>query len=208
MNALTALLEIAGEPLAAGDVAGEADNPLAQEHLDLIAQRNGFAAYENSLIVRPVGGPLDVVAWNSAGGWREGYAELGAGLFFFAEDAFGRQFGLDGHHVVAFDPETGERTEIAHSIEEWAKLMQSDHGIMTGHPLVAEWSAKYGELALGTKLLPRVPLIAGGRFEVANLVQVTDHVRMHYGGMLARHIANLGDGATFTLPYQPPTPAF
>jgi len=50
-----------------------------------------------------------LTSWNRADGWRKGYRYLAEGLFFFAEDAFGNQFGFDEGRVLRLQAETGDR---------------------------------------------------------------------------------------------------
>ena len=92
MTQVDKLLSVASQPLAPGTVEGDAESALAQQHIDLLSRRNGFLAFESALLVRPIGGPLDVFDWNREDGWRRGYGESAEGLFFFAEDLFGGQF--------------------------------------------------------------------------------------------------------------------
>src|SRR5215208_5343057 len=84
---------------------------------ELLAQRNGFYAFESALLVRPLANralPFGILQWNVSSLWKEAYEDAALdGLLCFAEDAFGGQFALDEKGVVAIDPETGEREEIA-----------------------------------------------------------------------------------------------
>ena len=114
MTSVQKLLSIASGPLESGTIEGEAGSRLAQEHVNLLAERNGFLAFESALLVRPVGGPRDVWDWNSAQGWRAGYGDLADGLFFFAEDVFGGQFAIVHDEIVTFDPET--RAHLCHAL--------------------------------------------------------------------------------------------
>lgn len=210
MSALQALLDIAGPPLgfevqAEGLSADDAPG-LPGAVVELLIRRNGFLALESALLVRPLGTPMDVGVWNAPDGWRAGYGSLADGLFCFAENALGDQFALDGDQVVRMAAESGERESVANSIEGWAQAILEDGDHLTGEPLVHDWQQVHGRLSLRTRLLAKQPFIAGGAFEVDNLVEVTDAERMRLGGVLATHVRELADGERFTLPYEVPEP--
>lgn len=204
MTAVDTLLEISSDALHSGTVQGEAENPLAQQHLELLAQRNGFFAFESALLVRPIGGPLDVLAWNSPQGWRSEYGDSTSGLFFFAEDIFGGQFAVDSDRVVTFDPETGEREFIASSIETWSRAILDDFDYLTGHTVAHEWQLNHSSIPSGMRLLPRVPLVADGEFTADNMALISDEQRMRCGAKLAATISQMDDGSSFRLPYSIP----
>ena len=107
------------------------------------------------------------------------------GLFFFAEDAFGGQFAIRGDQVVTFDPETGEVEAYASSIEDWADQLQADYEVMTGQPLAEQWQTANGGLSPGDRLVPRVPFVLGGEFEVANVYAMDAVLGMQVRGDLA-----------------------
>lgn len=198
------LLDIASPPLVGGAVSAQADRSLGQDHFDLLAERNGFYAFESALLVRPVGGQLDVLAWNDESGWRAAYGELAQGLFFFAEDVFGGQFAVASHRIVTFDPETGETEDLAGSIEEWAQKLLDDYSYVTGYPVARNWQQTHGALTPGERLLPRTPFVANGEFTIENMSVVADQQRMQFGAQLAHHTATMTDGDTFALPYALP----
>ena len=134
-------------------------NPLIAQLFDLLAQRNGFYAFEGALHVFP-SGPLalevSLQEWNSDTLWRSCYGDMTEGCLFFAEDIFGCQFCINGREIFSFDPETGELTRLASSIDEWANMILANYSYMTGHPLAAEWQKKYGRLHVNMRLV-RIP---------------------------------------------------
>ena len=157
--------------------------------------KNGFYAFESALLVRGVGdGPGSLASWNRPDLWRSAYEGLDAGLTFFAEDIFGAQFALDGTRVVSFDPETGERDPFADSLEAWASRVLADYSMLTGYPLAHDWQMAHGPLALGFRLVPRIPFVLGGEFTVANLVPMRDDKAMRARAGVAVQIKGLPDG--------------
>lgn len=162
----------------------------------MLEKLNGFTAFEGSLLVRGMGpGPNGLAAWNAADGWRESYSGMADGLFFFAEDAFGGQFALVGDTVFTFEPETGESQPLAESLEEWASLVLTDYEFLTGYPVACEWQAIHGPIPEGMRLIPKIPFILGGEFDVANLYALDSVTGMRLRADIARQIRDLPDGA-------------
>lgn len=200
------LLEIASPPLlnAVVDVAAEAGvasgSALGSHQpaiVELLSSRNGFFAFEGALRVFPsrsvpISYGLD--EWNSATLWRDGYADLARGCFFFAEDAFGGQFCIAGNRICSFDPETGRLREVATTIDEWASVILADYEVLTGHPLIHEWQVLNGRLPGRQRLMPRIPFVAGGEFAVSNLIAVDAGEAMRIRGAIALQIRDLPDG--------------
>src|SRR5262245_59922628 len=112
---------------------------LAGALTELLTEKNGFYAFESSLLVRTLkygGLPLGVLQWNEASLWKQDYSDgMLDRLLCFAEDAFGNQFALDGSGIVAVDSETGKPEHIASSVDEWAKVVLEDYNYRTGYPL-------------------------------------------------------------------------
>src|SRR4051812_25431454 len=118
------LLSIGSDAAGTGAPSELPVGRVLDELADLLAERNGFYAFESALHVFG-SGPCAVAdsleGWNSAAGWIASYEGLADGLFFFfAEDAFGAQFAVRGEEILTFDPETAEAKVMASSIEDWA----------------------------------------------------------------------------------------
>lgn len=205
--AIGKLLAIAGPPLLNADV--DLDQHMDRGTLvaagrhsaaitDLLKSRNGFFAFEGALRVYPprsvpISYGLD--EWNGPTLWRSEYSDLASGCFFFAEDAFGGQFCIAENAFWSFDPETGKRLHVAESLEEWASAILEDFEVLTGYKLIHEWQAIHGRLPGRQRLMPRVPFVAGGEFEISNLVAVDAASAMRVRGAIARQIRDLPDGA-------------
>lgn len=168
----------------------------------MLARRNGFYAFASALHVFPDDPSCgrDVRAWNAPALWRDAYGALADGCWFFAEDAFGEQFCVKDGRIHRFEPETGALTELAASVEAWAEIILADHRQETGWPVAHEWQTEHGALPEGTRLLPRMPFVTGGGYDLANL-RVADAVRgMRWRGELALRLRGVADGETIPIP--------
>lgn len=172
-------------------LAGDAAHALQS----LLHARNGWLAYDEALHVfactdvgpdpapwRRNGPGYDLTRWNSPTQWRAAYGERARDGLFFAETVIGEQFLLDSRgHVWHFDAETGDRAELAASLDGWARCILADPDRAVGATLARAWRRKHGPLRPGQRLLPIIPLSAGGAWHVDN-VEAVDAVQ----GMSAR----------------------
>jgi hypothetical protein len=171
---------------------------------DLLSRRNGFVAFESALRVFPLGqvsdGSRDLRQWNDPALWKTAYPTLDAAQdLFFAEDAFGGQFGLRHEAVYSFDPETGESELVSNSVEEWAGRVLADFNILTGYALAHAWQQEHGPIRSGCRLVPTTPFVLGGDFSVSNLKAVDAVQGMRWRGRLATQLQGLPDGTKVTL---------
>jgi hypothetical protein len=174
------------------------DDSVLAELVELLRKRNGFYAFESALHVFPsssVNGTIGLDRWNAEGLWRASYGDMASGCLFFAEDVFGGQFCIKGNQVYSFDPETGGLEAIANSLEAWAKAVIVDYEVMTGYPLAHAWQEKNGPLPQGKRLVPKVPFVVGGKYELGNLYLMEAARSMQLRGELANQIKDLPDGA-------------
>lgn len=214
MNFVEKLISIGSTPVASkpGPLLWESLKAGNGRHLELekmLILRNGFYAFESALhvfsastsqIILP---QLDVFEWNKHDLWRFEYDGLADNLFFFAEDAFGVQFAIQGDLIVSFDPESGEIKNIADTLNGWAELILNSYPVMTGYPLAHAWQEINGVLPIGKRLLPKTPFILGGEFEVNNLIAVDAVEGMRYRGELWRQLRDIPDGTQIRLKILP-----
>jgi hypothetical protein len=201
MDRLNKLIETAG--LALGQTSLEVDStftfkgPIISELVALLKKKNGFYAFESSLHVFPFGDcrNMNLGTWNSPDLWKNEYGDLTDGLFFFGEDIFGNQFCLAKDGVFSFDPETAKREKIAPDLEGWADCILTDFNYLTGYPLAHEWQEQKCALAHGYRLVPKIPFVCGGKYEIANLVMLDAVKGMKWRGELARQTRDLPDGS-------------
>lgn len=208
---LQKLLAIGSKPIAVPlepglSMFGEAERGGRLEELArLLCERNGFYVFESALHVFPwadsdVGGEVvGLQAWNAEKTWREWYSDLLDGIFFFAEDVFGGQFGIRDDRIVLFEPEAGEVEPVADSLEDWACQILSNFSQMTGYPVAHAWQVANGPIPVGKRLLPKLPFILGGSFDEENLIAVDAVKGMRYRGELWQQLRDLPDGAQVKL---------
>ncbi len=164
----------------------------------MLELKNGFYAFESALHVYPdcdQGGVLDLARWNSPTLWREAYGSDLDGYLFFAQDAFGQQFGIRGGEVYFVDTETGEAEHFASSIDGWAQEILADYEVHTGYPLMHEWQSQHGPIPNGHRLIPKIPFVCGGEYSIQNLYAGDIVKALHFMADLAGQIKDLPDGA-------------
>jgi len=138
----------------------------------LLDEVNGFVALESALQVFPShadAAGLDIASWNQPSGWKSAYEDRVQRCLFFAQDAFGFQFGIEADGIFHFDPEISQFTFVANTVSEWWQKILLDYEHLTGHPLAREWQVLNRPLAWKERLFPKAPFFLGGKFEVDNL---------------------------------------
>jgi hypothetical protein len=163
----------------------------------MLQNKNGFYAFESALHVFPAGCKsitLDIEEWNSSTSWRREYGDSLQGNIFFAEDIFGVQFALCSSGVRKFDPETGEFDDFASDIETWAAMILEDYNYETGYQLAHDWQSQNGSLPMGKRLLPKIPFVLGGAYEIGNLYAADALKGMLFRADIWRQIRDLPDG--------------
>jgi hypothetical protein len=203
MPALDKLLEISGPALIPAPLPDclpllEQFGSIGAELESLLRRRNGFFAFESALHLFPFGdaaGVLDLQTWNAASTWRSEYRGGMEACLMFAEDAFGYPFCIEDGAISSCDAETGQRTPLAASLEDWAGRLLLDWRLLTGQPVAHDWQIRFGPLELGRRLAPRQPFVLGGDFTVENLYAADQVELMRSRGLLATQIRDLPDGA-------------
>ncbi len=182
---------------------------LIDDLIQMLSKRNGFYVFEAALHVFPWVDPasqesvVGLQAWNEKSLWRDWYKGLTDGLLFFAEDIFGGQFAIRGNEIISFDPESGEMEVLAASLEGWAAELLLNYPRLTGYPLAHSWQLLNGPVPHGKRLLPKIPFILGGKYEVDNLYAVDAVKGMRYRGELWEQLRDLPDGAQVRLKVLP-----
>jgi len=202
-NSISKLLSLASASLSQeaptlGETALKAAGAIGNELLAVLRAANGFYAFENALHFLPARSSLlsvGIEEWNTESGWRKEYEGLADDCLFFAEDVFGGQFCIVDNGIWSFDPETGERQAMGSSLDAWAREILRDYKVMTGHPVAHAWQMQNGPLPEGMRLVPRIPFVCNGEFNLANLALMDAERGMRARGNLARQIRDLPDGA-------------
>ena len=142
---------------------------------------------------------IGLLEWNSPTLWKAEYQGLADVYVFFAEDIFGGQFCFAESGVCQFDPETGQTEEIAKDLEGWAEMIFRDYRVLTGYPLAHEWQRANGALASGLRLVPKIPFVTGGKFELQNLYPLEAVTAMRLRASIAVQIRDRPDGSQIRL---------
>ena len=207
------LLALADQPLgrASGSVPARFQGVkiaslLTQELVALLDAKNGFYAFDSALLLRPRSSgepPLGISQWNANALWKNNYKMDLSGVLCFAEDVFGGQFCAKDDAVSYFEPETGELTTVANSIDDWARWILDEHELKTGAPIAHAWQRKHGPLKPGKRLLPSVPFVLGGKYVIENLYEIDDVEGMRFRASIANQLEGVPDGANIQLSLKP-----
>jgi hypothetical protein len=206
MSALSKLVStsvaIRAEPYDARGVAGRFGSKTAKNLGPLLELANGFYAFEQALhVFADVSNSNEkgLFDWNNETLWRRDYDGMADNAVFFAEDVFGTQFCIREGGVATFDPETGRFEKMAADVEAWAGAVCEDYQFWTGHKVAHEWQAKHGSIALGARLIPKVPFVLGGEYSTENLHPLEAVKAMRYRASIAVQIRDLPDGSPVVL---------
>ena len=176
---------------------------LGSELFKLLEKKNGFYAFESALHVFPLTGQpssdLSLEDWNSESLWRSEYGDLAKGLLFFAEDALQNQFCLSSKGIVHFLSETGQHSDFADSIENWAERILSNYELHTRWPMLRQWQEVHGALTPRKRLMPKIPFFLGGRHDLDNLWAGDAVEGMRLKADIALQTRDLPDGAEVRL---------
>jgi hypothetical protein len=195
---LIKLLEIASESLGK-DPASQSSVPAALA--DLYRTKNGFLAFESSLLVLPTvewDSIPSLSTWNAPSGWKSCY-ESSNDATFFAMDVFAAQIGITPHEVIRLDLESGEIEHVARNIDEWSSAVLADYSYHTGWTVAHEWQIDNHPLPNGHRLLPKQPFILGGDYVSDNLIArpLEECIRKLSG--LYDAVKNTADGEAVTI---------
>jgi hypothetical protein len=200
VNSVKDLLAVAGAPIGPPLAVTDFLNRwgcLGNELATILTLRNGFYAYESSLLLRPFNNeslPVGLLEWNQPDLWRAKYNENLGQVLFFAEDVFGCQFCIREGSIYTFDPETGNFEKIAASFQEWAQILIDDYEFRTGYPLSHAWQMQNGPLPNGMRLLPKIPFVCSGKYDVKNLHSLSDVKGMRFRASIANQIRSVPNG--------------
>ncbi|QDQ29377.1 SMI1/KNR4 family protein [Chitinimonas arctica] len=164
----------------------------------MLERKNGFYAFESALHIFPdrsVGAEMGLLEWNAPDLWVNSYHGMADACYFFAEDIFGGQFCLKHDGIYSFDPETAACVFLSPDLEGWAEIILNDYEVLTGYPIAQAWQRREGRLATGTRLVPKIPFVTGGEFEIENMYPLEAVKSMHFRANLATQIKDLPDGA-------------
>ena len=166
--------------------------------IKLLSLRNGFYAFGKALLFRPMGGnnncPMNIEKWNHSETWKCYYVDDFKNDIFFAEDIFGIQFAIHLNEIYLFDPETAKWRYLAKTMEEFIKLIIAKPSDFTGDVFESAWEQINGPLHIGCRLIPKIPFVCGGEFEVKNFISLPDEKGMRIRAGISNQIAGIKDG--------------
>lgn len=168
----------------------------------LLTLKNGFYAFERALHVLPSQCPnasMNLERWNSESLWKNDYGEITNEYVFFAEDIFGEQFAMSREGIFRFNPETADYELIAESLEDWAGIILEDYEVETGYAVASQWQELNGSISLGQRLLPKIPFVLGGDYEIENLYALDAIQGMRLRADIWNQIKDLPEGAKVEL---------
>jgi hypothetical protein len=164
---------------------------------DFLRVHNGLSAFKGGLRIFGTGSSLlpGVEEWNRGDLWRCEYHGLDEGLFFFAEDIFGNQFGFDSHgKVLRFLAETGDREPCGENFEGWLQILLADPTEELSLWLLDDWLRENPKPKLSEHLCPKVPFVAKGPTECGNLYACDRLESMRFKGSFAHQIRDIPTG--------------
>ncbi len=130
-------------------------------HQGILQRRNGFYAFSGLLHVfgacsTPPNHSL--LSWNDLrDGWRKSWGPVTEGCFFFAQTAFGDQFGYRGGKVVRLRALEGRVDAAEASFEEWLKTVFLDPDFALDKRLFDACVRAHGPLPHGGHFAPAMP---------------------------------------------------
>jgi hypothetical protein len=143
-------------------------------------------------------------AWNADETWKDTYGPLTDGLYFFAQDLFGVQFAIeDDRRVSTFDPETGDRTTIGASLDDWAEWLLAEPDERGARSFAKQWQDTHGALGHDQRLLPRTFFVLGGDYADDNLMAADAVTAMRVRGPIAQQVHDRPDGAALRITTTP-----
>jgi hypothetical protein len=130
-------------------------------HQGILQRRNGFYAFSGLLhVFGACSSPPNhsLLSWNDLrDGWRKSWGPVTEGCFFFAQTAFGDQFGYRGGKVVRLRALEGRIDAAEASFEEWLKTVFLDPDFALDKRLFDACVRAHGPLPHGGHFAPAMP---------------------------------------------------
>ena len=205
MNNIEKLLSISSDELCTNISPSEdKNNHLKNQLFNILKIKNGFYAFEGALHFFPENSYQEEIGlhdWNNSNVWIGHYEQKIEDTIFFAEDIFGCQFCIHSNKIYSFDPETITFDYLSDDFEGWAEQILNDYNVLTGYSLGKEWQEENGKLGINERLVPIIPFVLGGEYEVSNLHSIDRIKGMRLRAEIANQISSIPDGSNvqFTL---------
>jgi hypothetical protein len=171
---------------------------LKEEFENILDIKNGFIAFESALHFFHSGDGqdyIDINTWNEPSLWIDQYSKKAQRYVFFAQDLFGSQFIVYDNAIHIFEPETENIEYMADNFESWSEKILADYEFLTGHPLANEWQIQNGPIKRNMRLIPKIPFVCNGAYEIDNLFESEAVKSMRFRANFSKQIKDLPDGA-------------
>ena len=133
--------------------------------------------------------------WNEYSLWKKFFPEDKLKeVYFFADNILSYQYGIYDEKVVMLNPEDSSLEIVASSLDEWFSVIKSDKVTYLYSDILEEWESRNGKILLGEKLIPSIPFIIGGDYELDIFIKCTELEAMRYYSQYAKTLYKLPDG--------------
>lgn len=144
----------------------------------------------------------DLATWNHPQDWKAAFPGCDLTRYvFFADDAFGNQFGyLTGEGeadpaVWRFDIQVGEFLEVAPALSAFLTTVLPDDGVwLLGGDYLDAYREHGSDWSPGYHLSLVVPSLLGGSFTADNLHPMAPAINMHLAGQVVTQVKPLPPG--------------
>jgi len=181
------------------DKALPAGFTLGKTHRQLLQRRNGGYFWGGALHIfgacaEPASHSL--AAWNAPDLWRHAFGDATGDLIFFAENAFGDQFGLDTKgKVFEFRAEPSILEEVADDFDQWLLIAVEAPDELLARTAVAHWISQHGALPHGSQLQAYPPYMFEEDDANVTLEAVDAVENMHFHAAITEQLASIPEGA-------------
>ncbi|MGM9321988.1 hypothetical protein [Deinococcus aquaticus] len=202
---LLKLIELSGDQIGeAGTSIGRqevASKTITELH-EMLKVKNGFYAIGGALHVFPayVSKPKvhDIYEWNSDHLWKYTFGGAFDEYYCFAQDIFGNQFCIFEDYIYFVDVESVALEAMAANLDDWAHMVLTDD-YWIGSNFLKIWQENNKKPAEGERLMPKIPFVLGGEYEVSNIFLLDSIQSLRYRGEMYIQLRDLPDGATVQL---------
>lgn len=171
-------------------------------YIEFMNNHNGGYFYNNSLHLYGISTIFNYHDINSINSiFSICYGGLVDNLFFFGEDIFGNPFGFNNQgDIIHFNLESADKEKVAHSFEEWLKVISADLNYFTGKDLVKYLNEDDKNLlGKGKRYTAKYPFILGGKYTADNLILKDYKKNLEYNSSIAKQVYDLPDGSSIEI---------
>ncbi|QLB12915.1 hypothetical protein EV697_102415 [Bisgaardia hudsonensis] len=164
---------------------------IAKELNSILSIKNGFELFEGCMRFLPwdLNTSRNILSWNN-------YISslFHTDLFFFSDNVLGEGFCFKGYEIGRFDFETCEFEFIASNMENFIKSLFSDFNYFSAYSIGITWQRYYRKIGFDEVLMPKIPFVLGGDYDVNNLYLSTINKGLRIKNELYNKVKNINDG--------------